>query len=142
METNRERLQRVLSKFEKKIIVKDPDGEDFELILRYPSVRNSEEFWDVIYATMNLRGKSQDELTSEDQMSLMKTVLPKIVSFVIKCYEINKGEALSEQEIEVYSTLIYLNINIVTIAFLDMAEKMLGGSDSSKNPQAAVLQTE
>lgn len=142
MEANRERFMRILSKFEKKVIVKDPLGEDFELILRYPSIRNSEEFWDVIYETMNLRGKSQDELTPEDQMFLMKNVLPKIVLFVIKCYETNTNEPLSEMEKDLYSALVYSNIGIVTSAFLEMAEKMLGGSDAPKNPKAAALQTE
>lgn len=140
MENSRERLQRILSKFEKKIIVKDPDGEDFELIFKYPSIKNSEEFWDVIYTVMKYRGKTESELTADDQLDMIKGILPKIVNYTIKGYE-SEGE-ITDLEKEAYSSLIYTNTEAVINAFLDMSNRMLGSGDVPKNPKAEVLPTE
>ena len=142
MENKRERMQRILSQFEKKLELKDLNGEVFEIVIKYPSIRNSEEFWDVIHTVVQNNQGNTEDMTPEQQIVLVKSIVPKIIAYILKGYE--RDGVISEEEKEGYSALIYTNIESVMHAFLTMANRMLGtgGSDAPKNIAAAVLQTE
>ncbi|MDD3972426.1 MAG: hypothetical protein PHC31_11000 [Clostridia bacterium] len=142
METNKERMLRVLSKFEKQIIVKDPDGEEIEICMCYPTVRNSEDFWDIIHTLMAVKNKGDVDVDPELQIGLIQDILPKINKFIIKGYEAKLNRDITSEEEMYYSALVFTNITPIINTFMDMATRMLGTGDEPKNPKAEVLPTE
>jgi hypothetical protein len=147
METSQERMQRILSKFEKKIMVKDPDGEEVEIVMSYPSVQNSDVFWDVTYLILDALPKDSAEKENVEkdtskQIAMIQKVLPKITDFVIKGYEEREQRELTSIEKQFYSSLIFLNTDVVVGAFVEMSTRMLGKGDAEKQLKAAQSQKE
>ncbi len=142
METNKERMLRVLSKFEKQIKVKDPDGEELEISIYYPSIKNSEDFWDIIYVLTKLKNKKDIDTNQEVQVELIKEIIPKINNFILKGYETKLERELTDEEKLYYSSLIFSNTIIIVNEFMDIATRMLGSGDEPKKSKAEVLPTE
>lgn len=136
-ETKKERFLRVLGKLEKKIILKDPEGEDCEFYVGYPTWRNSDKFWDIIYSVMKIQKEEGKELSKEESISMIKEVSPRIINYIIEYLEIKNKEPLEDEEKDYYYIVLQSNIEVVLNEFLSMATKMFGTTgDVPKNLQA------
>ena len=47
----------------------------------YPTVRNSEDFWDIIHTLMAVKNKGDVDVDPELQIGLIQDILPKINKF-------------------------------------------------------------
>ena len=136
-ETKKERFLRVLGKLEKNIILKDPEGEDCEFYIGYPTWRNSDKFWDIIYCVMKIQKEEGKELSKEDSIEMIKNVSPKIINYIIDYLEIKTKETLGEEEKDYYYIVLQSNMEVILNEFLSMATKMFGPTgDVPKNLQA------
>jgi hypothetical protein len=140
-ETKRDRFLRVLSKLEKQIPLKDPNGDEYIIKIGYPTWRNSDKFWDIIYETMQVsKGEDKEqELSKAESITFIRSVTPKVIGYITEYMELKNNEPLSEEEKEYIYIIIQLNINSIFTTFLEMATNMFGHTgDVPKNLKESV----
>jgi len=134
-ETKKERFLRILSKLEKRLDLKDPEGGECTFYVGYPTWRNSEKFWDIIYSVMQIQKDDDSKPTKEESMNMIKMVTPKIIDYILDYMEHKDNVPLELEEKEYYYIVLQANIDKALELFLDMSNKMFGVTgDVPKNP--------
>lgn len=138
-ETKKERFLRVLSKLEKTVVLKDPEGAEVEFKIGYPTWRNSDKFWDIIYSVMSLNKEVKEgeepKFTNAESIELVKLISPKIIAYIVDYMENKSAEKYSDEEKEYYYIVLQSGLMDIVSIFLDMSTKMFGNTgDVPKNP--------
>lgn len=137
----RDRLLRILSRYQKNLVVKDLEDVEVELIINYPTIEDSVDFWDIMYTINQNANKGAD--AEKNATELSSIILPKIVNYVLKSIEKKEGKELDKIEKEYYYILIMSNAPDVINAFMEMTNLIFNKGDAPKNINlAAPLQTE
>jgi hypothetical protein len=141
MDESKNRMLRVLGKFNKIVKVKDIEDQEVDIKISYPTMENSAEFWDIMY-TINANS-AMAEKAEENASELSSLLLPKIIKYVISNIEHKEGREFSQEEKDYYYLLIISNTTDVINAFMEMTALIFNKGDVPKNPQqAGQLQTE
>lgn len=134
MEDSRNRMLRILSKFQKVVKLKDIENQEVEIMISYPSMENSVEFWDIIY-DINVHANKPDNERNMPQLT--GKIFPRIIKYVLQSIEQKKGSPLSAEEKDFYYLVIFSNPEPVINAFMEITNLMFSQGDVPKNPELA-----
>lgn len=142
-----EKFKMIIGKNDKILNVKDPEGNDVELILAYPKMRDSQYFWDslmVITETFDKINKNKI-VTVEDVanntagevselVSMASKVVPKLTEYICNNIEKAKSITLTTDDYDYYYVVVLTNLNLIITEFTQMFSKMFPAQKKAGAP--------